>query len=191
MALIDAATTWGTTTLNHYIHSGALKCSGSTIIHDSQLNQANLSGATKITQSTAKAITALGSFQATDCTFETAASSGSSNLTRCVVMNDLTASGCLNLTASKVQRAIFSGKEMKATNSAIEELVVKEVGDNSWKVQLFGCFNYESASNCEQRVELDGADCKVGQVRFEKAGTVLLKNGAAAPTVINGEVVVS
>lgn len=198
--------TSGSVTLEHFACPGKFDCSGSAVLHSSQLNEARVSGSAKFTLTTANHISASGCLDATDCKFGSVNASGSCFLSQCAVLNELETAGSLNLTASKVhgkvtcfgKAAIFdsvidtclevSSRLIQVKNSSVKEIVVKPCNRSS-SFSIFG-FSYHSQDRSPQKVELDGTNCKVGTIRFDTPdpGVVVLKNGAPAPTIINGQI---
>lgn len=203
-------TKWGA--IHKHNYTGSINHLGSASIDCSHLDQLHVSGSAHLTQSIAKAISISGTLIASDCErIGSINSAGRTHLSRCEVTDTITASGTLSLTASKVHGKVFySGAEpeivdseipalessspsVKISNSSIEEIVMKPTHTSySWRINFF-CWKWESVaetSTVPQTVELRGLGCKVGTIRFEIGeGTVVLKDGAAAPTVINGQII--
>ena len=199
----------GSISLDHFTCPGVFKCAGSAKLHSSQLNKVRVSGSTKLVDTVANQIHSSGSFHASGCRLGSVDASGSAQLFSCTLLDGMNASGSLNLTASKIHGKVLSsggaeivnstidqtlessGRLIKVIDSTIKEIFVKPCSSYSWSLKL-GFFNweYQSSTSDPQKVELSGKSCKVDTIHFKTAapGVVILKNGAPAPHVINGQI---
>lgn len=198
--------------LEHFTCTGKFKCMSAEVL-SSQLNKVRILGSGKFSETSANQIHTNGSLNASNCRFGQVHTFGSCELSKSTVLDELTTSGSLNLTASKVHGKVFcSGapsivdstidqtleifsRKIQVKNSSIREIIAKPFSYSvSFSISLKNSLKFQTTPEYKGpqkvEIELDGANCKVGTVRFDTPdpGVVILKNGAPAPKVINGNI---
>lgn len=199
----------GKCNIDNVVCTGPLICTGKSQIKNSRLYTIQASGNTELKDSSASNVTVSGHFFALDCIkLGNLQTSGDTQLHRCKNVENIVASGSLNLQTSQIHKDVtYTGKNLKINNcvisgklecvnrvlinnSSINEIVVKNGNSYSYSFEI-GFFKYNFTKqfndNTEQIVELAGENCIVNSITFSEGcfGKVILKNGAK----VTGEII--